>query len=189
MAVATSVTVDLDEPSPTKPGLVSEPDEPEPELDEPEPEEPDEPEADEPEPDEPEPDEPVPDEPDPLPPFDDPALPVSAGEEAPVDVDPALAIGHTVVEIAIISVVTEPTLPGQSVTVAAHDVMVYVVVLKIVLVVHACSEEEEPLPPAVAVWASADDVEVAGCVTVTGKLVVWVRAGQSVMVAAQEVTV
>jgi hypothetical protein len=32
--------------------------------------------------------------------------------------------GQTVVEMAMISVVTWPTLPGQSVTVGAHDVMV-----------------------------------------------------------------
>jgi hypothetical protein len=32
--------------------------------------------------------------------------------------------GHTVVEMAMVSVVTWPILPGQSVTVGAHDVMV-----------------------------------------------------------------
>lgn len=48
-----------------------------------------------------------------------------------------------------------------------------------VLVVHS----------AVVDWASAEEVEVTAWVTVTGKLLVWVRAGQSVTVAAQEVTV
>jgi hypothetical protein len=36
--------------------------------------------------------------------------------------------GQTVVDTAMISVVTWPILLGQSVTVAAHEVMVYVVV-------------------------------------------------------------
>lgn len=58
------------------------------------------------------------------------------------------------------------------------------VVLKIVLVVH-CSDEE-PLPDS----ASAEDVADAGMTVVdTGKLDVWVRAGQSVTLAAQDVTV
>lgn len=43
-------------------------------------------------------------------------------------------------------------------------------------------------------WAPLDEVEDPGrallvVVTVIGKLVVWVRAGQSVTVAAQDVTV
>lgn len=107
--------VDSEEPSPISSGL-----EPGPEL------EPDDSELDDSAPvpslDELDPDEP---DPDPLPPLDDPVVPVSsAGREAPVDVEPASATGHTVVETATISVVTEPTLAGQSVTVAAHDVMV-----------------------------------------------------------------
>lgn len=60
----------------------------------------------------------------PLPP--DPGAP--AGEDGE-EVLAASATGQTVVEMAMISVVTDPTLAGQSVTVAAHEVIVYTVVL------------------------------------------------------------
>lgn len=57
-------------------------------------------------------------------------------------------------------------------------------VLKIVLVVH-CSDEEL-LPDT----APTGDVEDAALTVVdTGKLDVWVRAGQSVTLGAQDVTV
>lgn len=56
----------------------------------------------------------------------EPVVPVSTGEEELVKVDPAPAAvtGHTVVVTAMISVVTEPTRAGQSVTVAAQEVTV-----------------------------------------------------------------
>lgn len=60
-----------------------------------------------------------------------------------------------------------------------------------VLVVHSSTEEllPLPLPTGVADWAPAEEVGDAVWVTVTGKLLVCVCAGQSVTVAAQEVTV
>lgn len=56
----------------------------------------------------------------------EPVVPVSTGEEELVKVDtaPAAVTGHTVVVTAMISVVTEPTWAGQSVTVAAQEVTV-----------------------------------------------------------------
>lgn len=56
----------------------------------------------------------------------EPVVPVSAGEEELVKVipDTAAVTGHTVVVIAMISVVTEPIRAGQSVMVAAHEVTV-----------------------------------------------------------------
>lgn len=60
-------------------------------------------------------------------PDSEPEVPVSVGvDEVWVSVS---VTGQMVVEIAMISVVTEPTRAGQSVTVAAHEVIVYTVVL------------------------------------------------------------
>lgn len=111
MLVATRVVVDSSEPDPifSAPGLEPEPEDsdPPPSLDALDPDELD-----------PEPLLPLP-----LP-LLEPVVPVSTGEDEPVDVEPASETGHTVVVTAITSVVTDPTLAGQSVTVAAHDVMV-----------------------------------------------------------------
>lgn len=53
--------------------------------------------------------------------------------------------GQTVVLMAIVSVVTDPT--GQLVTVGAHDVIVYVTVFITVLVVYAVVEAEDEDAP------------------------------------------
>ncbi len=50
-------------------------------------------------------------------------------------VSDSAAAGHTVVYRSTVSVVTLPSRAGQSVTVAAHDVTVYTVVVCTVLVV------------------------------------------------------
>lgn len=54
----------------------------------------------------------------------DPVVPVSTGDDAPVELASAAVTGHTVVVTAMISVVTEPRRAGQSVTIGAHDVIV-----------------------------------------------------------------
>lgn len=53
-----------------------------------------------------------------------PAPTVSAGEDEEDEVPAASATGQTVVATITTSVVTDPTLAGQSVTVAAHEVTV-----------------------------------------------------------------
>lgn len=54
--------------------------------------------------------------------FEPPPPPFSAGGVGPGR--PPSVTGQTVVEMAMICVVTDPSLPGQSVTVGAHDVTV-----------------------------------------------------------------
>lgn len=51
--------------------------------------------------------------------------------------EPSVSVtGHTVVYKSTVCVVTDPILPGQSVTVGAHDVIVYVSVSRTVEVVY-----------------------------------------------------
>lgn len=71
---------------------------------------------------------------------------------------------------------TEPNLPGQSVTVAAHEVIVYTVVLNTVLVVSSSS-------------VVAAGFETGKTVVAMAMLDVDTLAGQSVTEGAQEVTV
>lgn len=75
--------------------------------------------------------------------------------------------------------VTDPILAGQSVTVAAHEVIVYTVVLNAVLVVN-CSGARVVV---------AAGLETGRTVVKTAMLEVVTRAGQSVTDGAQEVTV
>jgi hypothetical protein len=70
--------------------------------------------------------------------------------------------GHTVVYSSIVSVVTEPSLAGQLVTVFAQLVIVYTIVVEIVRVVF-----DSPDTPLVAVGVG-DEVSVS----VTGQTVV-----------------
>jgi len=89
-----------------------------------------------------------------------------------IDPEPS-PTGQTVVYKAIVSVVTEPSLAGQSVTVAAHDVMVYTDVVYTVDVVDKTAAGVEDTAGVEEVTPPGVEVSVTGVVVVVLLLVLF----------------
>jgi hypothetical protein len=121
----------------------------------------------------------------PLPPVGLGGLAVTCAEVEGTPVAVTSVMGQTVVLTAMVSVVTWPILPGQSVTVAAQLVMVYVVVVYTVDVVQPAGSEEEAVASGALV-----EVSVTGQTVVdTAMVSVTTWPGQSVTVGGHDVAV